>query len=172
LLGGDIMKIAHVRVDWGQDCFNKDWGLEVVVSGCRRRCCTGCHSPHLWNFNVGEDWGEPLRSRILNLLQTRKHKAFIVLGGEPLDQAPADLFDLLSTVRPYVEYIILWTGYSKQHVENLCGKEEWQQVFNLLDYIKVGEYRKDLPKKGKLASSNQAVYKVERGRLTEEVEFI
>lgn len=160
--GGFTLKVASIRVDWGQDGFEEDISLEVVLSGCKRgiegRGCEDCHNAHLWSFSVGEDFNEDF---IRKHLERFKYDALIITGGEPLDQPFEELLPLVILGHQWCKKVILYTGYSLDEVkEKLFNNSKLQYIFKFINFIKIGTYDKNLPPKGKLASSNQAMYKV------------
>lgn len=115
------MKVFGTRLDFGQDCFTGDIGYEVVFAGCKKALdgnpCKNCHSPHLWSFD--ENKKELTIDKVRRDLQTFPCDAFIILGGEPLDQNPFVLFELLIVGKQWTKYSILWSGYEEDYVKDL-----------------------------------------------------
>ncbi len=179
VVGGDgTLKVCMLRMDFGQDCFSGDVGFEVIFAGCKRAlqgdACQSCHSPHLWDFSQNDQ--ELSIEELRGILKKFSFDAFILLGGEPLDQNLKELAELLITGKTWTRYTMVWSGYELNEVlKMLRNNDDWVEVFKSIDYIKLGRYKPELPPKGKLASSNQSVYKVKTfGRDVfkfEEVEF-
>lgn len=93
----------------------KHKALEIYLSGCKYHHCEGCHNPELWNFEVGDFCDDAALQRLTNklqeLLQAKLVSSVWILGGEPLDQHPDELFALLATLDNYTNNIVLWTHY-------------------------------------------------------------
>ena len=158
------MNVYQIRADFGQDCFSGDIGLEVVLSGCAKALkgnpCKNCHTPFLWDFDVGKPLDlEEIKKKLLYY----PYDAFILLGGDPLDHHPKELYKLVSLAKQYVRYVFVWTGYEYDELLKDFNSDEWKLFWNCVDYVKVGRYIPELPKKGKLASSNQRVLKLKGG---------
>ena len=119
----------------------KHKALEIYLAGCKHHSCKGCHNPELWNFDVGDVLNKHILQRITCKFQ-ELHKAKLVdyvwvLGGEPLDQHPSELFEFLVAINNYTTNVVLWTHYysvpavfhNKFHFYNnfsrLC--DEWLQ---------------------------------------------
>lgn len=136
--------------------------LEIYLAGCARNPkCEGCHNSELWDFNVGKDyklWFNILEEKIdtFDLLI----KNIWVLGGEPLDNNIDELENLLVFLRKFDKDIYLFTSYSIEDVP--------EKIKKLCDYVKVGEYNKNLRCKENenihfgipLATCNQKIIKV------------
>lgn len=131
--------------------------MEIYVSGCHGKC-QGCHNAELWDFNQGTDykkWLPKLESRIKSGLVDQVW----LLGGDPLDQNPDDLFHLIKFLKSFPNLILwLWTRYSPEKVN--------PKILNEFHYLKTGEFiindtaYIDKLTGIKLASSNQKILKL------------
>lgn len=132
---------------------------EIYLAGCKAPHCPGCHNPETWDFNAGfpADLCMEAIERTLSQADDMIQNIWI-LGGEPLDQDLEDLERLLIALRKHGKPLWLFTRRTYTAVP-LC-------ILRLVDYVKTGPYRADLPSKKvcygiKLASENQGVTKVE-----------
>jgi len=130
--------------------------LEIYVSGCLGNC-EGCHNKELWDFSLGRDCRNFLE-KIEKRIKTGMVMSIWVLGGDPMDQNWVDLIDFLKKLKEYRKKIWLWTRYKKEDISD--------EILELIDYLKTGEYRHDLPGYTcpmtgiELASNNQKIHKL------------
>lgn len=130
--------------------------LEIYVSGCTGEC-VGCHNTELWDFSIGKDYRD-FFLKIENKIKTGLVDIVWVLGGDPLDQNPVDLIQLLKFIKTFNVKLFLWTRYMIDDLPN--------GILNYLDYIKTGKFIPDNSSyiepvfNIKLASSNQKIIKV------------
>ncbi len=119
--------------------------LAINVTNCPHHCA-GCHSEYL-----ALDFGNYISNDIESMLD--KHKDLITcvcfMGG---DQNIIDLIDLLRYVKSKNLKTCVYSGADDVHI--------FDEVFNLLDYLKIGHYDSSL---GGLSSknTNQKFYKIE-----------
>lgn len=107
-------------------------GIRTVLflQGCNRRC-EDCHNPNTWDFEKGREYEiddiiEDLRKNCLN-------KKLTISGGEPLLQYTA----ILELVKKLDDFnIVIYTGYEYNEVP--------KEILQYIDYIKVGNYIKEL----------------------------
>ena len=103
--------------------------LSFSISGCGS-CCRGCHTPELRVVNRGE----VLTDEIL-LAEIDKYKGFITcvlfMGG---DMFRDRIIELLDICKSYGLKTALYSGKNNVH----------QCIADRLDYLKVGEYKKEL----------------------------
>lgn len=128
---------------------------EIYVSGCTQKC-PGCHNEELWDYGVGEAYNT-------NILKWSDESSkmidrIFILGGEPLDQDPEHMMELLRDAYNTKKELWLWTSYEIDQVP--------EEVKDLVDVIKVGKYEKDNPNTRDtvsycgvvLASDNQRIW--------------
>ena len=132
-------------------CFQEvpdEVSLSFSISNCPNNC-EGCHSPWL-----REDCGEDLYWKLPQLLRKYKDKITCVLfmGGND----PTQRYELL-TVLHYVRT----KGYK---TALYSGFDAWpdRELLDMLDYIKIGSYQKDLGGL-KCITTNQRMYKKTNG---------
>jgi anaerobic ribonucleoside-triphosphate reductase activating protein len=166
------MRVAAINYD---DAVNSVDGpaISLWVCGCPHHC-KGCHNEGLWDFKP-KDYHSEIRSAIDEgmfwikylkpyLEDTDIKKNLAILGGEPLDPHN-EIF-----VRNIIFYthtffpdrkIILWTGYSKEELENRYksfpyGMEYLSYVTYLItDRFDIKKRDITLPLRG---SSNQRIW--------------
>ena len=135
----------------------EETSLVLGVTGCPNRC-EGCHSPHLWDGNKGE---QLTINRLSGLLD--KYGRYITcvtfLGGE---WEPEVLRELLITVQLYRLKTCLYTG--------LDSCTTFAELLPYLDYLKVGHYDSVA---GPLTSetTNQRMYTIVSGYFDEDITF-
>lgn len=131
--------------------------FEIYISGCNGTC-EGCCNPELKDFEVGD-----ILNRRITIQIIEKIKAFDnlvdniwLLGGDPLDQNYLALMNLILDLLETKKKVWLWTRFELKEINSLLY---------ICDYIKTGEYKKELSTEDniwfgiKLASSNQRIYK-------------
>lgn len=136
------LKYTHYNITF-QEVPNET-SLIFNISGCPYKC-DGCHSMYLWQWK-----GKFLYKDIRKIIE--EYKSFITcvcfMGG---DQNIEELLNFLTICKEYNLKTCLYTG---------SDEIEFPYLFNLLDYIKIGHYNKNL---GGLNSpiTNQKFYKIE-----------
>lgn len=135
--------------------------LEIYIAGCNGDPhCEDCHNPESWDFSLGSAltlgyFSKNIGAKI-NEFSTLIEN-IMIFGGEPLDQPPSDLEELLSLLSFSNKKIWIFTRYPIEEVPDF--------VKHYCDYIKCGKYEKNLTSDNniqygiKLASNNQKIYK-------------
>lgn len=169
--------LADIFVSF-QDMPDKKIGIALVYAGCKRGAsgnpCDECHNPHLWNF---EAEAPDVRKKLLfNMTEEEglsQVDGLVIFGGEPFDQNPAEVIrdiESFKARKPSLE-VVVYTGYNsleeatREWAARNIAESYWNHPLVMAaDFIKTGEYRKDLPKKeeSSLASENQRMYRVLR----------
>ena len=123
-----MMNVAGTEINLAFKAF------EVYLSGCREKCCDGCHNSELWKFNIGDQYNEAVKKRLKEKAEELHSNGLAdwawILGGEPLDQDLDDLEDLLLLLMNAGLKIVLWTHYTKVP----------KQIARLVEYVKIGPY--------------------------------
>lgn len=136
--------------------------VDIFTIGCNGNC-KGCCNPEIKDWNVkgisiykAIDKTEQLNNDFGNLIDK-----IIVAGGDPVDaydKNPEDLLFMLHNIKNKTSKpIYLFTRHKLDDVS--------QNIKNIVDYIKVGEYLPELTVDNniqfgiKLATSNQKIYK-------------
>lgn len=132
--------------------------LEIYLSGCDG-ICDGCCNKEIWDFDSGKSYKKWLSEIDYKAVILRRNPLLFrwiwILGGEPLLQNREELLDLLNFLQKYATPIVLFTRKKLDEVPS--------EIKEIVKYIKVGEYKKDLESddyysKGiKLATTNQKV---------------
>ena len=123
--------------------------LAFTITGCTNNC-EGCHSPHLQS-NTGEILNINNYKNILELYKNHI-TAICFLGGEK-NHSILELLEYSKTNYPDLK-IGLYSGNTSISTD----------VLNYLDYLKLGNYDKNL---GPLTSrlTNQQYYKIKNGKI-------
>lgn len=119
--------------------------LTFFVQGCPFRCL-GCHNPHTWDFDGGEEFTVKVIDDILSGLSANGiERSFCIMGGEPLCQENLFLTTLIvKTVKenkPDTK-IYLWTGYL---YEDLIAQNnnKVNYILNNIDCLIDGPYKQE-----------------------------
>ena len=130
--------------------------LEIYVSGCSIGC-PECHNPELQDPTKGSNYQTWIKKIVNKVMEFDILIENIwLLGGEPLDQDPNCLLDLLFAIRNLGKPLWLFTGYSDINSIN-------KDILHYLDFIKLGPYiaciktENNIQHGVKLASSNQEI---------------
>jgi len=138
---------------WLYPSFNATDGIavELYLAGCNRKPkCDGCHNPEMWSF----EYGETLKiGTVLDIIRCKYKKAdnIVIMGGEPLHQS--NLLLLLENIKNSFPDKLLWLYTSYE-----LGEVPIDYCY-YTDYLKTGRYDKSKRVKGRLASSNQKIWK-------------
>lgn len=103
----------------------------VFFQGCARHC-PGCHNPGTWDPSKGRE--TTLDDLVDSIDRHTPLKRITISGGEPLLQLDG-LRELVKMLRKREYDIAVYTGHRLNEVP--------QDVLEAIDYIKVGEYRRD-----------------------------
>lgn len=142
--------------------------FEIYIAGCNAQPhCAECFSPETWDFDKGEMVTESSVNSILEKI--KENDSMIdniwILGGDPIDQHPSDLFELVNKLRSANKPLWLFTRH--ELFQDGYLKEKYQEFYNILHYIKyvkTGAYQPDNKAKDywvngiSLASNNQRIY--------------
>ena len=147
-----FVAITQADVNNGNGCRTTLW-----AAGCNHHC-PGCHNSWTWDYNQGKNWVD-IKDRLYKNLSKPYIKGLTLSGGDPLDQSPDDLEDLiyiLSTIRKDFpdKDIWLYTGYVYEDLNDLQRKV-LENVDVLIDGPYIQEQRDiTLPFRG---SKNQRI---------------
>lgn len=134
---------------------------EIYLAGCAGNPhCEGCHNPESWDFDAGIPFAEHA-SIIWRAIESfdKLVTNIMILGGEPLDQDPDDLWQLVSWLMLTKKALWIFTRYEPHEIPKAHQKTLWACTF-----IKCGRYIPSLACDNniqhgiKLATSNQRIY--------------
>lgn len=162
-----------------QDIPDGKIGIALVYRGCKKGAsgnpCQGCHNPELWSFTPAQGQDRDVQEEHLYSISFGDGLELVdglaVFGGEPFDQ---DVDEVLSDINHFKEKkpdikVVVYTGYDslKDATEDWVRKNEGKSIFDhplvkAANYIKIGSYRRDIPRKegSALASGNQRMFKI------------
>jgi anaerobic ribonucleoside-triphosphate reductase activating protein len=104
--------------------------IVLYLQGCLHHC-DGCHNQTTWDLQRGLMVAvKDLKDELIKLSFNKK---VTISGGEPLLQSKA-LIKLLKSLKEFD--LCLYTGFEESNIP--------KSMINLLRYVKVGKYRKDL----------------------------
>lgn len=135
--------------------------IVVWTQGCTKHC-EKCENPDLWELppdSSDELSVHEIATLLINCAQTQQVRSITFSGGDPLEQA-ADLFDLLSLIRPYYQDILIYTGYTYDELTTLFGFENMKTFQQLCDVLVDGRYVDALNDNcsGLRGSTNQTIH--------------
>tara|TARA_B100001778_G_C18524237_1_gene600369 strand:+ start:79 stop:678 length:600 start_codon:yes stop_codon:yes gene_type:complete len=84
------------------------------LQGCSIQC-EGCWNDELWSFSGGKKMSS---EEIIQILQNNTDVGLTLLGGEPLDQAPAVL-ELIENCHTSGFDVMLYTGYELEELSKV-----------------------------------------------------
>ena len=88
----------------------------IFFQGCSHHC-EGCFNPETWSFDTGKEFTEDIQNKFIELCKKPYIKCISILGGEPFDQDPMELFHFLKRLNQEVNKpIYLWTGYTYEEL--------------------------------------------------------
>lgn len=134
----------------GSSCDGPGIRNVVFFQGCNRHC-PGCHNPGTWDPAGGKE--VEINELVREINNNTPLRRITISGGEPLQQFDG-LMDLVRCLRRQKYDIAVYTG---------CRMEEVPaSLLSEIDYIKVGDYRKDYHTSVKpyIGSSNQQFIKL------------
>ena len=131
----------------------------VFFQGCSKNC-KGCHNPSTHKRGAGKNVSVGDLHTLLR--HEARNKRVTISGGEPLEQREA-LSELLRLLKKDNFEICLYTGRQLEDVP--------YHVLMNTDYIKVGGFvsEKVDPRLHFVGSSNQRMFRVKEGRISEEL---
>lgn len=133
--------------------------VSLFVSGCTIHC-KGCFNPATWDFGCGTLYTSETEAKILAALSQPYIRGLSILGGEPLDQDPADLVSLVEKAKQLYpgKDIWIWTGREFEAIRN-------HPLTKLIDVAVCGEFKideRDITMKNQFRGSrNQRVIDVQ-----------
>lgn len=136
--------------------------IDVFVNGCNGNC-KGCCNPEIkdWSVKGMSIYKAIDKVESLNNDFNRLVDKIIIVGGDPVDaydKNPEDLLFMLHNIKNKTSKPIYL--FTRHKLDDVC-----QNIKNIVDYIKVGEYLPELTVDDniqfgiKLATSNQKIYK-------------
>jgi anaerobic ribonucleoside-triphosphate reductase activating protein len=119
------------------------------LQGCSIQC-EGCWNDELWSFSGGRKMSS---EEIIQILQNNTDVGLTLLGGEPLDQAPAVL-ELIENCHTSGFDVMLYTGYELEELSKVQ-----KQCVEQSDIVIHGRYVEDLRSENLLwrGSTNQDI---------------
>ncbi|MGL4755318.1 MAG: anaerobic ribonucleoside-triphosphate reductase activating protein [Aeromonadaceae bacterium] len=142
--------------------------VTLFVGGCDH-ACKGCYNKSTWNPDNGYPFTEGVRDQIIKALNRSWVRGLSLTGGDPLYHG--NLFDILQLIldvrKVYGESkdIWLWTGYTRDEIEN----SEWsvenmlrQEILSHIDVLVDGKFEQDKqdPELAFRGSSNQIIHRM------------
>lgn len=110
-------------------------GMRLVIwtKGCSKQCYK-CANPELWDAQGARDVSPKEIAKIIRNIHTQTPVDGITFtGGDPLEQAE-DLLELLKEIKPLVEDILVYTGYTYECLKKAWS---WEKLLCLEKYVSV-----------------------------------
>lgn len=145
------IKITQPDINNGLGCRCTLW-----ISGCTHHC-KGCQNELSWNFNVGRDFTDNDRDKLIDILKKDYIKGLTLSGGDPMDSYN-DVLDLVKFIKNTLPQKDIWlyTGYTIDKIIN----NEKMEILSYVDYLVDGEFdinKRDISLKFR-GSSNQIIW--------------
>ena len=148
------------------------FGCRVTIwfAGCNRRC-PGCHNPHTWAYNQGEELlSEEVLNKIYSLVDKDYIQGITLSGGDPFDQDENSLKELLIFIKYFkINYPDkdIWI-YSGGLYEDFIKNDIIREILIWSDVLVDGPFKQelkelDLPFKG---STNQRIIDLKKSLFT------
>ena len=103
----------------------------VFVQGCSHHC-KGCHSPHTWKIGHGTNMtDEELYTEITS---SKIDTGVTFSGGDPMLQAK-ELLPVVKRLKQKPYHLMMYTGYTKEELDNLMTDDEIRTFVRLFDLI-------------------------------------
>jgi len=127
----------------------------IWVQGCSLRC-PGCCNPQFLTTNDDPSLRVPVELLLERIGSTEGIEGVTVLGGEPLEQAPA-LAQLLRSVQAQGLSTMVFTGYE---LEQVRGSPQMSPALRATDLLVDGRYDRSLPDTSRrwIGSTNQRMH--------------
>lgn len=118
-------------------------GIRYVIftQGCPHKC-KGCHNPETWNVEGGYDLD--LKDALKSIRSNPLLQGVTLSGGEPILQVEK-LLDFVKEVKALGKDIIVYTGYTLEHLETLKKENRVLEEFlYTIDILVDGKYEESL----------------------------
>lgn len=146
------------------DASNGDgFGVTLFVSGCTMHC-KGCFNKESWSFKAGKKFTEKEQFAIVDQMKKDYISHFSILGGDPLESSNTCTVTLLCEVVKTLtgKPIWLWTGRKYDKAMSILKESGLEQY---IDYLVCEPFIEKFKCNNRYyGSSNQAVYKKEKGK--------
>ena len=116
--------------------------LVIWTKGCSKKC-KGCANPELWsNKNAKNVSGDELCAIINEIKKENRVDGITFTGGDPLEQYD-EIIAFLEKIKPSVNDILMYTGYTYEELNQLHSKEEIQHLRKLVSVLIDGKYEEE-----------------------------
>ena len=165
-----ILTITTPDIENGFGCRVTIW-----VAGCNRRC-PGCHNPHTWSYNQGEELlSDKVMNKIFNECNYDYIQGITISGGDPFDQNEESLSELLIFIKQFKLQFPskdIWI-YSGGLYEDFIKNDTIREILLWSDVLVDGPFIQekkilDLPFRG---STNQRIIDLNKSFLNTMVEI-
>ncbi len=111
----------------------------LFTQGCYHRC-KGCWNESTWDFKGGKELTEEALNKFIECSNADYITGISILGGEPFQQEPNEILELLKTLKDRVgKPIWLWTGYTFDSIP-----KAYEECLNYIDILIDGKYVEEL----------------------------
>lgn len=140
--------------------------VTLYVGGCDH-ACKGCYNKSTWNPENGDNFTEGHVDEIIDSLRPDYISGLSLTGGDPLYHANVGtILRLIGHVRARygnTKTIWLWTGYTKQEIEDDESRHGLRRriILDNIDVLVDGKFVQELHDKKLVwrGSSNQVIHK-------------
>lgn len=143
--------------------------VTLFVSGCDHQC-RGCYNKSTWNPDHGEELTDETVKSIIEALRPDHIDGISFTGGDPLYSSNVGtILKLIGHIRfrfGNSKNIWLWTGYTKQEIEEDDSSEGWRRrlILDNIDVLIDGKFVEELkdPSLAWRGSSNQNIHRLSK----------
>jgi len=138
--------------------------LALWTKGCSKHC-VGCANPELWDAEFAKNVSVAnIKQIIMNIHCDTPIEGITITGGDPLEQ-PEEVLSLIEAVKPYIDDIMVYTGYELSYIIDNWPDEQKNRLFSLVSVLIDGPYIDTLNdnKHSLIGSTNQKIHIFDEG---------
>lgn len=116
----------------------------VWVVGCSKKC-KKCSNKELWRKDSRKELSvEEIYGFIKRISEQKAVEGITLTGGDPLEQDPDELLELLRKLSGITKDILLYTGYTWEELENVFSKGQLDELKRTVAVLIDGRYVDEL----------------------------
>jgi len=117
--------------------------LVIWTVGCSKHCCN-CANPELFSFDSSKEISvKTLSGKINYIVENYNVDGITITGGDPLEQRK-ELFELLTLIKPNVQDLLVYTGYTLTELSRMLTEEELKFLKEHVPVLIDGPYVEEL----------------------------
>ena len=117
--------------------------LVIWTVGCSKHCYN-CANKELWAADENKKISpQELFEMIKKAVDLKTVDGITFTGGDPLEQFD-ELFEFVGLIHPFVNDILVYTGYTVDEARNIIDDNKWHQFTKLISVLIDGPYIDEL----------------------------